>query len=259
MIRDTLVRELDHDPRFRWRGGSVTRIENLSDIVFAIALGMIVSTGSRPETFTQLTGQLVTIVPISAAFAILFLIWNAHYVFFRRYGLADGRIIFLNCVLLLLVLFTAYPLRFIFDSFFGFVWGMASDDWAFMQNAGLTFRTSGIIMGYFAIGYALIFLVISQMYAHALKRAGILDLTAVETAMTRQSVWFFRAEIVIILIVGILAVFTPMRAFAGFLMFLFWPADWLVARIIPVPEEHGAGDGDSRPSPVPGEPQQAGD
>ena len=236
MIRDTIVRELDHDPRFHWRGGSVTRIENLSDIVFALALGMIVSSGAPPRTFDELTSQLITIVPMSAAFGVLFMIWNSHFVFFRRYGVADGPIIFLNCILLLLVLFTAYPLRFIFDSFFGFIYGMATEDWAFMDAAGLTYRTSGIIMGYFAIGYGLIFLVISQMYAHALGKRDLLGLTSKEVAMTRQSVWFFRLEIIVVALVGYLAVFTPIRAFAGGLMFLFWPAGWLVGHFIPIPD-----------------------
>lgn len=237
MIRETLVRELDHDPRFQWRGGSVTRIENLSDIIFALALGMIVSSGARPETFEQLTAHLATIVPISAAFAVLFMIWNAHYVFFRRYGVADGWIVFLNCLLLLLVLFTAYPLRFIFDSFFGYIWGVTTQDWDFMREANLTFETSGTIMGYFCVGYALIFLVISQMYAYALRKTDLLGLSPIEEAMTRQSVWYFRAQIMIIVTVGLLALFTPVRAFAGALMFFFWPAAYLIAWLVPLPDE----------------------
>ena len=179
------------------------------------------------------------------------MIWNAHYVFFRRYGVADGRIILLNCVLLLLVLFTAYPLRFIFDSLFGYVYGLATQNWTFMDNAGLTYRTSGIIMGYFAIGYGLIFLVIGQMYAHALSKADLLKLTPQEVGMTRQSVWFFRLEIVVVAIVGILAVFTPVRAFAGCLMFLFWPAGWLVYRFVPVPDPDGDEGHPSSQAPVP--------
>ena len=236
LIRETITRELDHDPRFHWRGGSVTRIENLSDIVFALALGMIVSSGSRPTTFSELTGHLFTIFPVAAAFAVLFMIWNAHYVFFRRYGVADSWIILLNCVLLLLVLFVAYPLRFIFDGLFGYILGASTGDWAFMEAAGLTYRTSGVIMGYFALGYGLVYVVISQMYAHALRKAGTLGLNETEIAMTRQSMWFFRAEILIVALVGGLAVWTPMTAFAGGLMALTWPAAWIIDRIIPVPE-----------------------
>lgn len=240
MVRETLIRELDHDPRFEWRGGSVTRIENLSDIVFALALGMIVSSASRPQTFTELTDHLFTIIPVTAAFALLFMIWNAHYVFFRRYGIADSTIIFLNCILLLLVLFLAYPLRFIFDSLYGFVEGLFGD-WSWLMEAGINYSEAGIIMGYFAAGYGLVYLVISQMYAHALSKAGLLDLSPVERAMTRQSIWIFRMQIAVVAITGFCAVFTPMHAFSGWMMALIWPLAYMVDRFVPIPESETVG------------------
>lgn len=239
MLREAVNRELDHDPRFAWRGGSVTRIENLSDIVFALALGMIVSSAARPETFGELTYHLLTIIPVTAAFAILFMIWNAHYVFFRRYGVADGRIILLNCLLLLLVLFIAYPLRFIFDGLYGFVEYMFGDI-SRLQAAGIGYRESGIIMGYFALGYGLIYLVVSQMYSHALNKADLLLLTKSEIAMTRRSIWTFRVQIIVVAVTGICAVWTPMYAFSGWIMGLIWPASMLVGYLIPVPETDDA-------------------
>lgn len=240
MIRETVMKELDHDPRFHWRGGSVTRIENLSDIVFALALGMIVSSASPPVTFTQLTDHLVTIIPVTAAFVLLFMIWNAHYVFFRRYGVADGTIIFLNCVLLLLVLFVAYPLRFIFESLYGFIEGLLGD-WSRLEAAEIQYREAGIIMGYFALGYGLVYLVISQMYVHALSKADLLGLTPAERAMTRQSIWIFRVQITVVAVTGICAVWTPMQAFSGWLMGLIWPAAMMVDRFVPIPEQEEAG------------------
>lgn len=123
-IRESLTAHLDHDPLFVWRGQTVTRIENLSDIVFALALGMLVSSSSAPQTFSDLQQFLISIIPVTAAFAVLLSIWNRHFVFFRRYGLADGRVIFLNACMLFVVLFLAYPLRFAFDSFFAYVLAM---------------------------------------------------------------------------------------------------------------------------------------
>jgi uncharacterized membrane protein len=234
LIRETITRELDQDPNFRWRGGSVTRIENLSDIVFALALGMIVSSAVRPVTFDQLTSHLMTIVPVAAAFAILFMIWNAHYMFFRRYGVADGRIIFLNCVLLLLVLFVAYPLRFIFDSLFGFIEGLLGN-WQRLQDAGIHSREAGVIMGYFALGYGLIYLVISQMYSHALGKSELLDLSPTERAMTLRSIWTYRVQIAVVTLTGICAAWTPLGALAGWLMMLIWPLALVVDRKISIP------------------------
>ena len=112
MLRETIAQRLDHDPLFKWRGDHVTRIENLSDIVFALALGMLVSATSPPTNFSELGAHLLNIIPVAAGFGLLLNLWNAHFVYFRRYGLADGQTIFLNACLLLVVLFLAYPLRF---------------------------------------------------------------------------------------------------------------------------------------------------
>src|ERR1041384_8739467 len=48
-------------------------------------------------------------------FLLLALIWNGQYKFCRRYGLDDGAARFLTCVLLFLVLFYVYPLKFLFN------------------------------------------------------------------------------------------------------------------------------------------------
>ena len=99
MLRGAIGKPLDHDPNFRWRGEAVTRIENLSDIAFALALGMIISGSSVPQTFAELREFLFFLVPTAAAFAIILQIWMVHYTFFRRYGVADKRIIVLNAAL----------------------------------------------------------------------------------------------------------------------------------------------------------------
>ncbi len=51
MLRKAIGKQLDHDPNFRWRGKAVTRIENLSDIAFAVALGMIISGVDAPRDY----------------------------------------------------------------------------------------------------------------------------------------------------------------------------------------------------------------
>lgn len=235
MIRDMAIREIDHDPRFRWRGGSVTRIENLSDIVFALAFWMLVSSASRPQTFNELTQHLVTIIPVTAGFFMLVAIWNAHFTYFRRYGVGDGYVIFLNCILLLLVLFVAYPLRFIFDSLFGLLIGL-SGDWSLLTAAGIDYKRAGTIMGYFALGYASIYLVISLMYSHAATKADVLALTDTELAITRQSIWRFRGHVFLAVVTGITAVFTPVGAFAGAILSLVGVIAAVVSRVIKVPE-----------------------
>jgi len=84
MIRDTITdfKGLDHDPDFRWRGKNVTRIENLSDIAFAVALGMLITGVDAPRNVAGLREFLIYTIPTLAGFAVLLGLWNGHYTFF---------------------------------------------------------------------------------------------------------------------------------------------------------------------------------
>ena len=231
MLRENLSRTMDHDPDFEWRGQDVTRIENLSDIVFALALGMIVSASSPPATFDELVAFLPNIVPVTAAFAMLLMIWNFHFVYFRRYGLSDGKIIFLNALLLLLVMFIAYPLRFVFDSLFSYILAVAgyTDRIIAMQ---VDFTRAAQIEAVFIAGYALIFLLFSRMYAHALKHREMIGLSDREVLMTKMSLRSFYIQVGMALIILPLALFTPIGPFAPFLFFLNWPLNVIAFKIL---------------------------
>jgi hypothetical protein len=241
MLRDHIARQTDQDPHFQWRGENVTRIENLSDIVFALAFGMLVSASTPPTTYSELLTHLWLILPVIAGFSILVLIWNAHYMFFRRYGLTDATVVLLNAALLLLVLFIAYPLRFIFDGLFGYLLGAFAGDWSRMAETGMGFSESSHIIAIFSIGYATVFLVIALMYGHALKRKDTLGLNATELALTRRSVWHYWIDVPLGLLVAIFAVFTPLGPFSACLLGLSGAsAFWLRLRF-PLPT---ADDGD---------------
>ena len=47
-------------------------------------------------------------------FALLLQVWHEQYRFFRRYNLQGPASLVLNCILLFLVLFYVYPLKFLF-------------------------------------------------------------------------------------------------------------------------------------------------
>ncbi|MEO1189604.1 MAG: TMEM175 family protein [Pseudomonadota bacterium] len=228
-MRGEIAKHLDHDPDFEWRGQSVTRIENLSDIVFALALGMMLFGGPPPQTFSELIHFLISIIPVTASFVILLMMWNAHFVFFRRYALADNTIVLLNSALLLMVLFTAYPLRFIFDSLFWYVIGSAIGDYTQLMSTEMDWLNSGRSMAIFGAGYAVIYMLLSFMYGHAVRKANQIGLSEREVLITRQTVWIYRGEVVIALLLIYAALFTPMGPFAGSLMFLNWPNAYLMS------------------------------
>lgn len=231
-MRNEIAKHLDHDPNFEWRGQSVTRIENLSDIIFALALGMMLFGGAPPQTFSELVHFLVSIIPVTASFVILFVIWNAHFVFFRRYALADNVIVLINSALLLMVLFTAYPLRFIFDSFFWYVLGGITGDYTQLDIADMDMANSARSMAFFGAGYAVIYALLSLMYGHAIRKAALIGLSAKEIQLTRMTVWMYRGEVIIAILLVLAALFTPLGPFAGFLMILNWPNAYLVEFLV---------------------------
>lgn len=217
MIRDSISKGLDHDPNFRWRGEAVTRIENLSDIVFALAFGMLITAASPPQTMSDLSGFLFSIIPVTAAFAVLIGIWNHHFTFFRRYGVADKRIIFLNSILLFVVLYLAYPLRFAFDSLFAAITGLNGDASHF-ERMEMTFEDSGIILAYFGVGFAIVHALFALMHRHVIKKRELLTLTDYEFVITQQSVFVHWGNVAVALIMASAAYFTALNGWAGCLM-----------------------------------------
>ncbi len=222
MIRDAVTPALDHDPHFRWRGTSVTRIENLSDIVFALAMGMAILSSDIPQTFEELQGFLLNIIPAFLSFILLLQIWHAHFTFFRRFGVADKRIIFYNVILLFFVLFAAYPLRFAFEGFFNFLYGYY-DNWERARAMRLSFPRSGYILAYFAIGYGIINFCYYLMYRHALSKAQLLDLSEAEIIIAKGSRVMFAFMTALCILTAIVCGLTPLYGFGGWLLILNWP------------------------------------
>src|SRR4029077_16025279 len=100
---------------FRLRGQEITRLESFSDAVFAFALTLLVVSLDVPKTFADLVTTMRGFPAFALCFLLLALIWNGHYRYCRSYGLDDGTARFLTCVMLFLVLFYVYPLKFLFN------------------------------------------------------------------------------------------------------------------------------------------------
>uniref|UniRef100_UPI0040492A81 hypothetical protein n=1 Tax=Cephaloticoccus sp. TaxID=1985742 RepID=UPI0040492A81 len=108
--------------------------------------------------------------------------WDAHYTFFRRYGLEDGWTRFLNIVVLLLVVFLAYPLKFLFGSAFAtlFKLGEAATGIDSMAQLSNIYIVYGVGLGAVWFGYFL-------LYWHAYRKREALRLTTAEVILTRGS------------------------------------------------------------------------
>lgn len=100
------------------RGRNVFRIEALSDGVFAISVTLLIMSLEVPNTYEELKSIMWQFLPFSVTVSIVFLIWWQQSNFFRLYGIADSKIKLLNLILLVVVLFYVFPLKFLFSIIF---------------------------------------------------------------------------------------------------------------------------------------------
>jgi uncharacterized membrane protein len=197
--------------RFRHRGREVSRVEAFSDVVFGFALTLIVVSLEVPQTSRELMQIMRGFPAFAICFAILTWVWHCHHTFFRRYALQDEYTIFLNTVLLFLVLFYTYPLKFIFSIVTGQVTGGYG-------NAPALFLVYGL-------GYAGIFALLLLMYRHAWSKREELELNEYELYDTRTAMMMYSSYIAIGLLSCGIAVVANRNwiALAGLIYFLIGP------------------------------------
>ncbi len=209
------------------RGHEVTRLEAFSDAVFAFAATLLVVSLEVPRTYPELVANLRGFIAFGLTFAMLILIWAAHNGFFRRYGLQDTRTVILNSVLLFVVLFYVYPLKFLFTVFINQFLGAGPEPEkraAMIQGSG---ELSSLMMIY-GLGFVAVFACLSLLYAHAWGRRDALDLDAVERIDVR--IWCRHYLIFVavgLLSIGLAAAQVGLRfGLPGFAYVLLGPLCW---------------------------------
>ncbi len=188
------------------------------DVVFGFAITLLVVSLEVRHTYAELLADMRGFLPFAACFAQLALIWRTHYKFSRRYGLEDPYTVFLNVVLLFLVLFYVYPLKFVFTLVFSELTG---------SSAGLAWHEGSVLMRIYALGFVCVFLLFVLMYVHAYRLRRELALSPVEISVTRFSI----QENVILALVGITSFVVAIRS-------PDW-AGWSYASIGPLMAIHG--------------------
>lgn len=146
----------------KYRERPVSRLEGLSDAVFALAATLLVVSLDVPSDFDALVGQLYGFGAFSITFAALIAIWTIHNAFFRRYGLSDRWTVFLNSVLLFVVLFFVYPLKFLTESFLTGVVGLGDFGTSITE-----YQQLALLFMLYSAGFTAVFLTISLMYLRA--------------------------------------------------------------------------------------------
>src|SRR6266480_3753748 len=201
---------------FRLRGREVTRLESFSDAVFGFALTLLVVSLDVPKSFDDLLATMRGFPAFALCFLFLALIWNGHYKFCRRYGLDDGMARFLTCVMLFLVLFYVYPLKFLFNfSITGLLFGSVP--------ASITAKQFTTLLVIYGLGFAAVYLASTLLYLHAYRLRDALKLTELEKFDTRYQIYRLLTLVAIGLIAALLARIPFLRNWSSLIYLLLFP------------------------------------
>lgn len=179
-----------------WRGREVTRIEAFSDAVFAFSITLLIVALEVPESYLELMKCMTFFIPFAICFVILFMIWYAQNMFFRRFGMQDTYTVILNGILLFVVLFFVYPLKFLFSSIFSSHFDINDIN----QLANQFYIYSG--------GFASIYILFGLMYQNAIRNKYHLNLSSIEIFETRTHIYSY-------LLISLIAICSMLLAFLG--------------------------------------------
>jgi uncharacterized membrane protein len=227
VVREGLRRRQGGEEGFRWRGEDVSRIEGFSDAVFAFAVTLLVVSLEVPKTFDELIATMRGFFAFAICFYLLLIVWYEHYKFFRRYGLRDVPIQFLNGAMLFLVLMYVYPLKFLFtlliDQLFGFA-----------ENETIEPSQWPQLMIIYGAGFVAIQLVFVLMYLRAYSLRATLELDARELSMTREEIQGSLLNISVGLASVAIAVLGGERllVWAGYVYVLVFPIQVINGRVM---------------------------
>ena len=167
-----------HESNFRWRGKEVSRIEGLTDAVFAFAVSLLIVALEVPKSFDALADAIYGFPTFVACFALVMLFWNIHYSYFRRYGIEDAFTRVVTLGILLIILFSIYPLKFLFGAVLIFG-GHEAPHFESLEQLRFVYTIYGV-------GLTAVWGLFATLYAHAMNRRHALNLNGAEVILTKQ-------------------------------------------------------------------------
>jgi uncharacterized membrane protein len=204
--------------QFKIRGENPSRLENFSDAVFAFSITLLMISLEVPDSFTQILQLTDELIAFAVTIIPLFVIWQQHRQFFRRYGLDDNVILKWNTMLLFIVLIFIFPLKFLslfLVRFYSSLMFGTETVFGTMINGDQV----PMLMVYYGIGALGLVFVFSRFYKHALNKKDELGLNTYEIKNTEYHKRLFTH-----------LCFVPLISIAFVLAFMF--VDVTIASII---------------------------
>lgn len=230
MIREHLFhRAPTSDKWFRWRGGQVSRLEALTDVIFAFAITLLVVSLDAPRTTADMWEAAREIPAFVVCFSMVVMLWFFHWQFFRRFGLEDGTTFMLNAAFLFTVMIYVYPLKLLFTFLLRQLFGLSTQvDAGDGTMVEMVLREDiQPLMIFYSAGCALVFLLLALMHVHALRRREDLELDRLEVKIAIAAM---QAHLIVVAVAAAsvaLAMTGPRGAAgAGFIYFLLWPLEF---------------------------------
>jgi uncharacterized membrane protein len=168
------------------RRHEITRLEAFSDAVFAFALTLLVVSLEIPKDSGELFQLVRGFLPFGLSFAMICWLWYEHQQFFSRYSMQDPWTVTLNSLLLFVVLFYVYPLKFLTLRLLGHTLGLIDPQTGVVYAGGM--HDGDKVMLLYSTGVVLIFGVFVALYCHAWRVRQTLDLTEEETLELRNGI-----------------------------------------------------------------------
>lgn len=226
------------------RGREASRLEQLSDCIFALAITMLLISTSPPKTYLELIDFTSDMVSFGFCIAMIMWIWHGHYEFFLRFGLRNMPVIVLNTILMTVMLYFAYALRFLVSWLMKYTAtvfkGFFVDERYFEELDQMVeiigwSDLPGMLLVY-DLTFVAVFLLFALLYKQALKNKDKLNLSKVETVRTEAIISHYMGVVAVASLSTVIALFGIFLdwAFAGFfggiIYFLIGPVSYVIGK-----------------------------